>query len=213
MAIVDIICAAVLLIFGFIGLFKGFMRQILSLVSGIAALVIAFFVFRSVYNLLYGIGFIQDMINGIGGNINVDWPFLQGIAESAGKTQGVLVAEYGFKIILFILITIVIGLLIKLVKKLLTLIADIPGINVIDRVLGLALGLFWAALILFVVFFVLYLLKDSVGAIDDFLNNFVPESSLTNQWLIQNLENIKGYFIQLFDFVKGAFVETTTALV
>ncbi len=193
MAIVDLICAAVLLIFGLIGLFRGFMRQVLSLVSGIAALVIAFFIVRPVYQFLLGIGFIKDMIANIGGSINVNWPILQGFAESAGKTQGLFLTEIGFAVILFILITIVVGLLIKLVKKLLIMIADIPGINIIDKVLGVALGFVWAALIIVAVFIVLSLLRDSVGAIDTFMTDFIPETSLTHNYIMKFAAYIMDY--------------------
>ena len=213
MAIVDIVCAAVLLILGLIGLFKGFIRQIMAMVSGIVALILALFTLKYVYEFLYGLDFVKETITAVGGNINVDWAILKGIADSLGKTVGVMLAELGFALILFILLAIVFGLLIKLLKKLLTMIADLPGINIIDRILGFALGLFWAALILFVVFFVLYLVKDSVSAINEFLTNNVPESSYTNKWLIQNLNTIKDYIVQVFEAIKGAFMGTATALV
>lgn len=209
--IVDIACAVVLLTLGIIGLFRGFMKQLLSLVGWLVALIGAFFLFKPVYELLSGFSFYNNMIENIGSGMNIDLAILRPIAEAAGKTQGVLVSEYVCKIVLFLLLTVILALLFKLVKAILIRIVELPGINVIDKLLGAALGLFWAALIIYVVFFVLYLLKDSVGAINDLLTQFVTEDSLTNKLLIANLDNIKEYFMQFFNMIIGA-VSSSAAL-
>ena len=210
MTVIDIICGAVLIALGLIGLLRGFMRQVLALLGGLVAVIGAFFLFKYVYGFISGLGFYNDMVSSIGSGIQIDLAFLRGIAEAAGKTQGQLIMEYVFEIIIYLLLVLVLGLIFKLIKKLLTAIADLPGINLIDRILGLALGLVWGALILYGLFFVLYLLKDSVGAINDFITNTVTEDSWTYKLLIVNMENIKQYFIQLFDLIKGAVTTVTT---
>lgn len=202
MAVTDIVFIAILAAFALVGLIRGFAKQILGLVGGIVGIVVAFFVLSPVFNFLMGIEFISATVNNIGAGMTIDLPLLRAIAESAGKTQGLLITEYAFKLILFIVIAILCGLILKLVKNLILAIVSLPVINVLDKLLGLALGAVWGALAIIVVFLVLFWLKD-VGPVGGFISTLAPEGSLAEQYLVANLETIRQYLLGILNFVIG----------
>ena len=203
MAIVDIVCAAVLIAMGIFGIVKGFARQILSLLSSIVALVGAFFLLKYVFDFLWRFDFFRAWVEGLGAKITVNVPFLAPIAEERGVEQGLLISEYIFKAVIFIAIAIVIGIIFKILKKIIKIIVSLPGLNIIDRILGLALGLFWGLAALFVVFFVMSLLSGSIAQVSDFMASAIPEECLTRKYLIANLDLIKEYVIYAFNYVIG----------
>ena len=206
MVVTDIVFIAIIGAFALVGLIRGFAKQVLGLVSGIVGIIVSFFVLSPVFNFLMGIEFVSALVGDIGASINIDLPILQAIAESAGKTQGLLVAEYIFKFVLFLVIAILCGIVLKILKKLVLAIVSLPLINVLDKLLGLVLGAAFGALVVGIVFLVLFWLKD-VGPIGGFIDTLAPEGSLANQYIVANLEMINAYFTQLINFVIGKVSE------
>lgn len=206
MAIIDIVVAVLLLVFGIFGLVKGFARQVLSILSFIFAIVVGFFLLKPVYNLLYDkVGFFASWVNSLGESLKgVNLSFLAELAEKAGKTQGALLSEYIFKAAVFILLAVIAGILFKIVKKILECIVSLPVINVIDRILGVALGFFWVLLIVVILLLIATALRDKVPFLDTFMTSQVEKDGcLVNKFIVANLDKIKTYFTEIFNFLKG----------
>lgn len=55
--VVDIVCGALLLIFGLFGVFKGFARQIFKFASFFAAVIGAFLLVKPAFDFCYALGF------------------------------------------------------------------------------------------------------------------------------------------------------------
>ena len=61
--VVDIVCGALLLVFGLFGVFKGFARQIFTFVSFFAAIIGAFLLVRLAFDFLYGFDFFRNWLD------------------------------------------------------------------------------------------------------------------------------------------------------
>ncbi len=203
MAVIDGILILILLALSILGLALGFARQVLKLVSGVVGVIISLFLLAPTFNLLLKLDFFNNLISALGEKININISFLAPIAESAGKTQGLLVSEYIFKIIVYIALCLFFGVLLKLLKKLILMFVALPGIKTVDRILGFILGFTWGALIIYTVFLVLFWFKDT-SAIGNFLTNTVPDGCLTQKLIISNLENFKDLIVYLFKSLIGA---------
>ena len=113
-------------------------------------------------------------------------------------------SEYIFKAALFILISIIAGILFKIVKRILECIVSLPVVNVIDKILGVALGFFWVLLIVTIVMLIITALRDKASFLDTFLTTQVEKDGcLVNKYIVANLDKIKTYFKEIFDFLKG----------
>ncbi len=205
-AIIDIVVAVLLLVFGIYGVVKGFARQILWILSFFFAIIAGFFLLKPIYDLLYEkVSFFSSWVDSLGdalGNVNLS--FLESTAAAANKTQGALLSEYIFKAALFILISIIAGILFKIVKHILESIVSLPVVNVIDRILGVALGFFWVLLIVTIVMLIVTALRDKASFLDTFLTTQVEKDGcLVNKYIVANLDKIKTYFKEIFDFLKG----------
>ena len=202
MIVTDIIFIAILGLFCLIGLIRGFAKQILGLVSGIVGLIASFFLLSPTFNFLSGYEVFSALIDKLGASINIDFAFLAAIAESAGKTQGTLVAEYIVKLVLLIVLAIVLGLVIKLIKKIILAIVSLPVINVLDKILGLALGAFWGLLLIFGVFLILFWLKDN-AAVASLIDLLAPSGSLAETYIVGNVGLVHDYLAMVWDFITG----------
>ena len=98
--ILDIICAAAIVLFGLIGYFRGFARQVFGLLSGIVALVGAYILLKPAYELVYDL-FLGSIIESVGASLS-SLKFLDKIAIPVGKTTGTLLAEYVSMVVLYI---------------------------------------------------------------------------------------------------------------
>ncbi len=202
MVVTDIIFIAILAAFCLVGVFRGFAKQILGLVSGLVGLVAAFFLLSPVFNFLSGLEFFSALVDKFGASLSIDFAFLAPIAESAGKTQGLLVAEYIVKLVLFIVLAIVLGLVLKLIKKIILAIVALPVINVFDKILGLALGAFWGLLLIFAVFLILGWLKD-VSFAANLIETLAPSGSLAEKFILANVETVNEYLGTVWNFIIG----------
>lgn len=206
--IIDIVCGVVLLAFALIGVFKGFARQIFKFLSFFAAIIGGFFLVKPVYDLLYGnLAFFRDWVNAFADLINKA-AFIKNIlgsyAESVGKTAGLLLSEYVFKLVVFILISIVVGLLFNLLKKIVFPIADMPVINVFDRVLGLIYAVAWAAIILVgLLLLTERVLAPNIAAVKTFFDDQMANGLVVGKYLMEYVNKIGDYLWELINFIIG----------
>lgn len=197
--IIDIVCGGVLLLFAIVGLCKGFARQIFKFLSFFAAIIGGFFLVQPVYAWLgehveVFAGWETSLASAVGGVEFIN-NILSKFAEGMGKEVGVLLAEYIMKLGLFIVIAIIVGLLFKLLKKIVFPIADMKVIRVFDRLLGLVYAVAWAAIILGA----LLLLTDRVLVL-----HFEPvktffEDQLNNGYVVGKY--LIGYVRQIGDYL------------
>ncbi len=206
--IIDIVCGVVLLAFALIGVFKGFARQIFKFLSFFAAIIGGFFLVKPVYDLLYGnVSFFKTWVNGFADVIN-QVAFIKNIlgsyAESVGKTAGLLLSEYVFKLVLFIIISIIVGLLFKLLKKIVFPIADMPVINVFDRILGLIYAVAWAVVILVgLLLLTERVLAPNIAAVKTFFDDQMSNGFVVGKYLMEYVNKIGDYLWNLINFIIG----------
>ena len=204
MALVDIIVAVIFLGLGVVGFFRGFARQVLGVLGKLIAIIGAFMLIKPIFGLLMNLDFFAGLVESLGeamSGINIG--FLEPIAEAAGRTQGYIVSEFIFKIVVFIIIAIIVGLLYKLVKAIIIRFVGLPGIRWVDRALGAILGLVWAFILVVGLLFVLHYVGNRVEAVGNFMVEFIPEGCLTDKWIMANLDILKQYVLDFINFVKG----------
>lgn len=216
--VVDIVCGALLLIFGLYGVFKGFARQVFKTVSFFVAVVGAFLLVKPVYDLMYGFQFFKTWVTQLAYVVNswndvpdptfftklVSFFNLEELAKTHEKTVGLLLSEYVYKAGLFVVLTILVAILLKILKGIVFPIADMPVIVVFDRLLGLALSLFWASLIIVAG---LLLIKNAL------VPNFAPiaewaaaelsEDHLVGKLLYPHVNNLGDYLWTVILFIAG----------
>lgn len=204
--VIDIVCGALLLIFGLFGVFKGFARQIFRFASFFAAIIGAFLLVKPAFDFCYALGFGKSWFDAMAAAFNTDgWLGALGTkisdyAASYGKTSGQLWAGIVMNACLFVVLAILLGLAFKLLKKIVFPIADMPVIRVFDRILGLLLGLFWACLIIVCVILLLdQAIAPNVKAVSDWLATTKANSPIVGKYLWDYIDKI-GYTI--YDIVK-----------
>ena len=205
--IIDIVCGVVLVLFALIGVFKGFARQIFKFLSFFAAIIGGFFLVKPIYDALIGVSFFKSWVDGLANAINgVDFlkNMLASYAESVGKTAGLLLSEYIFKLALFIIISIIVGLLFKLLKKIVFPIADMPVIRVFDRILGLVYALAWAVIIL-VALLLLFdrVLAPNIASVKTFFDGQLENGFVVGKYLMTYVRQIGDYLWNLIQFIIG----------
>ena len=204
--VVDIVCGALLLIFGLFGVFKGFARQIFKFASFFAAVIGALLLVKPAFDFSYALGCGKSWYEAMAGAFNTDgWlgPLGKKItdyAASCGKTSGQFWAGIVMNVCLFVALAILLGLAFKILKKIVFPIADMPVIKVFDRILGLILGLFWACLIIVCVILLLdQAIAPNVKAVNDWLVKTKADSPIVGKYLWDYIDKI-GYTI--YDIVK-----------
>lgn len=215
--ILDIVCGAVLLVFGLIGVFRGFARQIFKFVGFFAAIIGAFLLVKLAYDFLYGFDFFKNLLSAMAKAFNTDgWLGALGTkiteyAAKQGKTSGELWAGYVMNAILFVVLSILIGLAFKLLKKIVFPIADMPVINVFDRILGLAYALVLTAVALaLVMLFVNYVLAPNVKAIGDFWSKSLADSPVVGKYVWQYVEKFGEWLYGIVQFLAGELKNAVT---
>lgn len=208
--ILDIVCGVILVLFGLIGFFRGFARQVFSLLSGFVAIVGAFFLLMPVYNLLYEL-FLGSIIESIGSSLTF-FSFLDTFAQSAGKTSGVLIMEYVFILLVYLVLVIVVGLLWKILKSIVHPICDLKGIKVFDKIFGVLLGFVWGALLIIAILYILYLIpgwsfaSSFAPTITDLVASLSDGSFAIGPYVLENLDKVEVYFADLWDLIRKGFI-------
>ncbi len=213
--LVDIVCGIILIIFALYGVFKGFARQVFKTVSFLVALFGALLLIKPVYDLLYGFPFFKGWVSDFANTINgwvIDIPFwakvseffkLEDFAKQFNKTIGLLLSEYAYRFGLFIILIIVLSLVVKLLKLIIFPIADMPVIVVFDRILGLALGLLWATVIIVGGLLIINLLTPNIAAVKDWAAVELSDSHLIGKFLYPHISTIGEYLWTIILFIAG----------
>ena len=93
--VVDIVCGALLLIFGLFGVFKGFARQIFKFASFFAAVIGAFLLVKPTFDFCYALGFGKSWYDAMAGAFNTDgWLGAQQFGSMVGPLLGGAIATY-----------------------------------------------------------------------------------------------------------------------
>ena len=203
--ILDIICVAVVLLFGIIGYIRGFTRQVFGLLGGIVVVVGAYVLLMPVYNFLYGL-FLGSIVESLGEKLAF-LSFLDGIAIPAGKTTGALLSEYIFLFVLFGILAFLLGLILKLLKLIIYPICDVKGIRFFDKLFGLALGfVLGAVLVVGVLYLAIWLAGfENLGltaTINDIIAKISEGSFFSERYILDQLETIKVFFADVWDLIR-----------
>lgn len=235
-AIVDLILAAIVLIFSIIGLARGFLKGVLSLVGTVVSLIAAFlladafiaFVNGSIWDVT---GATTEMYMGWIGSIEgFDQPIVSNLADSlrsalenmnlptvivdpvvsaiVSATEGMdlqnqtiagilspVLADITVKVGAILLLFILIRLCVYIVEHVVdNTLLKIRALKALDRLLGLALGLVQAAIIIVLLFTgVSYFMSDPdsvvMQAIDDStVGRYVYQNNPVPKWIAENLD-------------------------
>ena len=212
---VDVVALAILLIFFIIGLVKGFASQILSILSWVAAVVIAFLLVDTVVSFVHTnlpdvvewfdslwVGVIDEQFATItseeglrealtnsGVPVFLHQAIIDFIGTEYASTLTIITSTlttWSITVICFILIFAVAMILFLIIKKIFKAITSIKGIKQIDRGLGGILGLLEGLLILLVISCILSLFPW-------FNDLFHPVTELG--------EPVTCYFAEVYNFV------------
>ena len=175
-----------MVLFGLIGLLRGFAKQLVTLLGWFFSLVTAILLVPVFFKLLFADGgalaSFRQSFEGAFKFFSVakldEMATAYGLA-SGGAVMARWVIMFGLLVILWIVVAIIFKIL-KLIVKPLTYKGQNPVVA-LDKVLGVILGLAIGAAIVIVIFGVLYLLRDKIVAIDDLLGKIVTEDCLTNK--------------------------------
>ena len=193
-ALVDLVVLAVLLIALIVGLAKGFVRQIFSLLGGIAALVVAIFTCEYVADFLStSIPRIPESISAqLDSLLGLDGVLLQGtkeqileslssttipvflheliantIVDSVGELNlTVMLTGYVMIAIAFIVVFLLSLIVFSILKKIFSALTNVGVLGAIDRILGMIFSIAVALAVLIVICIVLSLI---IPNINDFL--------------------------------------------
>jgi len=215
--IIDLVCGVIILLFAILGAFKGFTKQVIKMLSGIVVLVGSFLLLKPVFDYLHTLDFFQGILTSLEGAF-ANMKFLDAYAATLGKTTGYLFAEYLMMAAVFVLLAVVIALLWKLLKCILVPISHLPGLNIIDKLLGCVLGIFWGCLLTFGILYVWFLLKDwqviatNIPAIGDIFDKITVGDSFVETYIINNFDKVNAFFVGLWEFIKAGVVAATAKL-
>lgn len=200
---VDIGVCAVVLIFAIVGCFRGFLKTLLGLFSTIVTIVIAVLLsklFNGWFESWFGLNsalsgalhpsiegecsdgvisgvlliFAQIVMKGydITDSSVVSSPdFIDAFSNSLGTILGTAITV----VILFILLRILVFILSIIIEK----ITSINLVGKIDKGLGLLLGIIKGALVVFLIFGVVYLLSPIIPGLSDLVTNVTASNPIT----------------------------------
>lgn len=158
--LVDLILLALVVFFVITGIRKGFAKTFLSFVAKIASLVVAYFVSDMYAETVYEKFFKDDVVNVIAENFKLDLDVIKdmNITESVSSSVEELIAGplavVVCRIVLFAAVSaiasVVLGILVNLICK----IVKLPVLHTADKLLGAVLGLFNGTLCVFILSFI-----------------------------------------------------------
>lgn len=207
MAPIDFICIGIVVLFGLIGLLRGFAKQLVTLLGWFFSLITAILLVPVFFKLLFADGAalasFRQSFEGAFKFFSVakldEMALTYGLANG-GAVMARWVIMFGLLVILWIVIAIIFKLL-KLIIKPLTYKDQNPVVP-LDKVLGVILGLAIGAAIVIILIGVLYLLKDKVTAIDDLLGKIIVEDCLTDKIVCPAAEKFDEFLKGLWQVYK-----------
>lgn len=212
--ILDIICGVILIVFGLIGLFRGFAKQIYGILSIFIGFVGAYLLLMPVYNLLYDL-FLKGVVDGLAGALS-SFTFLNDYAAEFGKNTGTMIAEWVMLAAVYVVLFIVISLVWKLFK-LFFKICDLPVIKVFDRILGLFLGLGFGGVLICAILLLwtsalswTFIPEGITTAMASALDTISNGGFVIKPFLLDNMNVISGFFGQIWDLICKGYAAVTT---
>lgn len=190
---IDILTAAVIFLFIFIGYKTGFMRSVYRVAAFIAGIIMAYILFEPVKNILIKLGTlskIENLTSFIYAH-DIDYPEIFGEDILPGYMKSMIAngqvtlsdAVRGFlstmiiNIITFLLVFITVRILIAIIGRLLHIASKLPVISFFDHGLGACLGIVESVMLIYLVLALAYAaipIRQNVT-----LKNYISESTLT----------------------------------
>lgn len=202
MTLIDFVCIGFLVLFGLIGLIRGFAKQMMTLLCWFFSLLTAAILVPTLYKWLFTNGgaleSLRTSFEGLFSSLTIS--ALDNMAADYDIANGgAILARWILMLGILLLTWIVVTIIFKLVKMIFKPFAySEGGVKAFDRVLGIFLGFVIGAAIFAVILGILVLLRDKVTAIDEFLTKNLTDDCLTAKYLMPTMNKIG-------EFLKGVF--------
>ncbi len=206
MAPIDLVCIGFLVLFGLIGLLRGFAKQMMTLLGWFFSLLTAVILVPVLYKLLFTDGgaleSFRTSFEGLFASLTI--PALDEMAVTYDVSSGgTILARWIIMFGLLLLTWIVTAIIFKLVRMIFRPFAySEGGVKAFDRILGIFLGIVIGAAVFAVVLGILSLLRDTFTGIDDLLTKYLTDESLTVKYLSPIFDKVGEFFKGVFNVYK-----------
>lgn len=206
MAPIDLVCIGFLVLFGLIGLLRGFAKQMMTLLGWFFSLLAAVILVPVLYKLLFTDGgaleSFRTSFEGLFASLTI--PALDEMAVTYDVSSGgAILARWIIMFGLLLLTWIVTAIVFKLVRMIFRPFAySEGGVKAFDRFLGIFLGVVIGAAVFAVVLGILSLLRDTFTGIDDLLTKYLTDESLTAKYLSPIFDKVGEFFKGVFNVYK-----------
>ncbi len=196
MAPIDFVCIGIMLLFGLIGFFRGFAKQLRTLLGWFMALVIAVLLVPPIYKALFtGGGALESVCTSLEGFFS--FISVHKLEEAAVKYNlsgsGAFFARWTAMLATFLLLWIIFTIIFKLIRIPLRSYIEAPVAG-IDKALGVMFGIFIGFMLTVVILAVLYCFKYRLPAVGNLLEKMIPENCITNETIYALANKIGDYF-------------------
>lgn len=211
MAPIDLVCIGFLVLFGLIGLLRGFAKQMMTLLGWFFSLLTAVILVPVLYKLLFTDGgaleSFRTSFEGLFASLTI--PALDEMAVTYDVSSGgTILARWIIMFGLLLLTWIVTAIIFKLVRMIFRPFAySEGGVKAFDRILGIFLGVVIGAAVFAVVLGILSLLRDTFTGIDDLLTKYLTDESLTVKYLSPIFDKVGEFFKGVFNVYKTTKTE------
>ena len=189
MAPIDFVCIGIMLLFGIIGFFRGFAKQMRTLL-------VAVLLVPPIYKVLFtGGGALESVCTSLEGLFSfVSVPGLEDAAVKYNLSgSGAFFARWTVMLVLLLLLWIIVTIIFKLIRNPLRSYIEEPVAG-IDKALGVMFGIFIGFMLTVLILAVLYCFKYRLPAVGELLEKIVPENSLTNETIYALATKTGDYF-------------------
>lgn len=196
MAPIDFVCIGIMLLFGVIGFFRGFAKQLRMLLGWFVALIVAVLLVPPIYKVLFtGGGALENVCVSLEGLFSfVSVPNLEKAAVKYNLSgSGAFFARWTVMLVILLLLWIIVTIIFKLIRIPLRSYIEAPVAG-IDKALGVMFGIFIGFMLTVLILAVLYCFKYRLPAVGELLEKIVPENSLTNETIYALATKIGDYF-------------------
>ncbi|MDD7165866.1 MAG: CvpA family protein [Clostridia bacterium] len=206
MAPIDLVCIGFLVLFGLIGLLRGFAKQMMTLLGWFFSLLTAVILVPVLYKLLFTDGgaleSFRTSFEGLFASLTI--PALDEMAVTYDVSSGgTILARWIIMFGLLLLTWILTAIIFKLVRMIFRPFAySEGGVKAFDRILGIFLGVVIGAAVFAVVLGILSLLRDTFTGIDDLLTKYLTDESLTVKYLSPIFDKVGEFFKGVFNVYK-----------
>lgn len=188
---IDIAVLAVIAVFAIIGLCNGFVKTLLSFTGFFLSIIVAAFFTGPVVAILQPTSIYTSITSFFTSNFG----FISSLVSS----------DTVFKAIVFIALVIIASILVQLLKAFASALNNISLINFVDKLLGVALGIIFGVIAVYVIFYILSLLAG-VNFLAPVFNS-LASSTLAKFFFENNL-----IFILVNQFLTTGSIDPTELL-